>query len=401
MKSIRQLIFRNLLRRPVRSLALGLLAAVLSAAILDGTVILQSMRNGISAMEDRLGADIMVVPYAALSKKSFENEPLLGNTGNYYLSADTCEGIGEVEGIRRSSSQFYLTAVDSDACDSPVHLISYDPETDFTVTPWITEADERINGSATCVIGADIHAQPGDTLEFFGIKVRVRAKMGKTGTDYDTSAFMDRASVHLLAEASGDEKLNAYDQMDSGKSFSCTLIDTKEGYDTESVKNDINIHFKKLRAIQSRKLMTSVASGMGGISKTSGILIAAVWIIAAAVLAGAYAMLTSERSRELALFRVLGAARGQVTGIVTGEALVLCIAGGLAGITAGLAAVPVFAGGLEKKIQVPFLPPSAGQIAAFSLLATLITAAAGCVSAGISAQHIRRIDTGVILRSRE
>ena len=85
MKHLRQLIFRNLIRRPVRSTALLLLAAVLSMAICAGTCVVQSLENGFASMRNRMGADIMVVPYAALSRKNFDNEILLGNTGNYYM----------------------------------------------------------------------------------------------------------------------------------------------------------------------------------------------------------------------------------------------------------------------------------------------------------------------------
>lgn len=401
MRQIRKLVLPGIFRRPARSLALGLLAALLSAAVLDGTMILQSMRGGFSSMEDRLGADIMVVPYAALSRKNFENELFLGNTGNFYLPAQTFEEISQLEGIRRICGQFYLTAVDLKVCEAPVHLIAYDPDSDFIVAPWITEKNKGAGEPMSAVAGADLRLKPGDSLEIYGVDVTVRAKLDRTGTDYDTSLFLDRDSVRTLAEASGDEKLLSYDRMDSGRAVSCILIDTEEGYDTESVKNDINIHFKKLRALQSKKLVSSMSAGMGGVAGTAGILIAAVWVIGLAVLIGAFVLMTSERSRELALFRAMGASRKQMTGIVVREAAVLCLAGSLAGAAGGLAILTVLSGALEDRMRMPFVMPGAGWIAVCALLAFVLAGAAGCAAAGFTARKIGRKDAAAILRDGE
>ena len=108
MKHLRQLIFRNLIRRPVRSTALLLLAAVLSMAICAGTCVVQSLENGFASMRNRMGADIMVVPYAALSRKNFDNEILLGNTGNFYMPLENAEEISGMEGVKNLSRAFLI-----------------------------------------------------------------------------------------------------------------------------------------------------------------------------------------------------------------------------------------------------------------------------------------------------
>ena len=64
---------KNITKRPGRSAALIIIAAVLAFSIFAGSVIVGALRNGFSSLEDRLGADIMVVPYEATTKKSFEN----------------------------------------------------------------------------------------------------------------------------------------------------------------------------------------------------------------------------------------------------------------------------------------------------------------------------------------
>ncbi len=64
------------------------------------------------------------------------------------------------------------------------------------------------------------------------------------------------------------------------------------------------------------------------------------------IIANTFSMLVSQRARELALLRALGAARGQVLRVVLGEAVIVGLAGGLVGLGVGV--------GLAKGLQALF-----------------------------------------------
>lgn len=401
MKHLRQLIFRNLIRRPVRSTALLLLAAVLSMAICAGTCVVQSLENGFASMRNRMGADIMVVPYAALSRKNFDNEILLGNTGNYYMPMENAEEISGMEGVKNLSVQYYLTSVETDVCDTPVHLTAYDPQTDFTVVPWILQKDSGTIDPFDVVAGSSIRAEVGDVLTIFNTEVTVAAKLDRSDTDYDSTLFADMETIRALVQASGDEALISGMQTDDGGTVSTILVDVADGYDIESVKNDINIHIKKIRALQSKNVLTGISSGMNGVSGTAKILMAAVWVIAMGVMAAAFIMMTGERRREFAVLRVLGASGKKLTAIVLGEGITLSGAGAAAGAAAGVILILVCSGWMEKQLNLPFLLPGAGSIVLDAVLALCVTTLTGAAAASLAARRISRQDTGMIIRSEE
>ena len=74
----RFLSIRNMQRKPARTLALMLLAALLSMTIFAGAVVITSLTNGLKSYTDRLGADVVVVPYKARTKGNFESILLQG-----------------------------------------------------------------------------------------------------------------------------------------------------------------------------------------------------------------------------------------------------------------------------------------------------------------------------------
>lgn len=402
MKHLRQFIFRSLVRRPVRSIALLLLSAVLFTVLFAGTCVIRSLDRGLAVMEDRLGADIMVVPYAALSRKNFDNTPLLGNAGDFHIPAQSALKIAGTEGIRRISTQYYVTEAEIPACEAPVHLMVYDPETDFVVTPWIEEKVQGTSGDLPGVtVGSGIDLEPGDILSLFDTQLRVGAKLERSDTELDTTVFFDRKTLQEIAESSGDEKLKACADEESEGAVSTVLLDVAEDYDVESVKNDINIHVKKIRALSSQNVLSGTASGMRGIASAVRMLMAGVWIVAAGIMTAALFMMTSERRREFAVLRVLGASGGKVTGIVVGEGLALSAAGAAAGIL--LCAPAAFAGSgwIRSWLNLPPAFPPADETVLYAALAMLLCMLTGCAAAAVPAVRISAQDTGTIIRSEE
>ena len=183
------LALKNLKGKPVRTAVLVMLTALLAAAVLSGTLIVSSLRRGLVSLENRLGAEIMVVPYEATTKKSFENIVLQGSTGYFYMDNSVVDKIKQLEGIGELSVQFYLATSSAGCCSIPVQIIGFDPDTDFTVQPWIQKSTNESLGYCDVVVGSDLNAFVGDTLQFYGIDCRVAAKLGRTGTSFDTTVF--------------------------------------------------------------------------------------------------------------------------------------------------------------------------------------------------------------------
>ena len=399
MKQKLQLAYKNVVNRPARSTALVILLALLSFTAFAGTVIVSSLQNGFTSLQDRLGADIMVVPYEAATRNSLESIILQGNTGYFYMNGEVMDKIAEFDGIGRISAQYYLASASSSCCSIPVEIIGFDPETDFTITPWIKKSSGKPIQYLDVVVGNDLNAFVGDTLTFYGTDVRVAAKLDKTGTKYDTAVFTDRETIRTLIQSSLDKKLNQYADINAGNVISCVLIDVAKDADVETVLNDINLHVRKVKAVRTGNMIDGISRSLAGISSIAKVLLVFVWILTLVILTVAFLLTANERKKEFAVLRVIGASRSDLSKIIFLEGGILSLMGSLIGVLLGVIVVLPFSGVIEGVLQLPFLLPGAGQLALTAAGAVVLSILFGAVSCAAAAYRIAGADTGTILRT--
>ena len=399
MKQKLQLAYKNVVNRPGRSTALVILLALLSFTAFAGTVIVSSLEKGFTSLQERLGADIMVVPYEAATKNSLEDIVLQGNTGYFYMNGEVMDKIAKLDGIGRISAQYYLASASTSCCSIPVEIIGFDPETDFTITPWIKKSNGKPLQYLDVVVGNDLNAFVGDTLTFYGTDVRVAAKLDKTGTKYDTAVFTDRETIRTLIQSSLDKKLNQYGNINAGNVISCVLIDVAQDADVETVLNDINLHVRKVKAVRTGNMIDGISRSLAGISSIAKILLAFVWILTLVILTIAFLLTANERKKEFAVLRVIGASRSDLSGIIFLEGGILSLAGSLIGVLLGEIVVLPFSGVIEEVLQLPFLLPGTGQLVLTAAGAMVLAILFGAVSCAAAAYRIAGADTGTILRT--
>ena len=398
MRPAKHLTIKSLLGKPVRTVVLMLLTALLGLTVFGGSMTVSSLRSGLGSLESRLGADVMVVPYSAATQKKFENIILQGSTGYFYMDKKYMNEIAELESVGDISAQFYLASASSSCCSIPVQIIGFDPETDFTITPWINKSGGGKLGTYDVVVGNDLNAFVGDTLTFYGTEVKVAAKLDKTGTSFDTTVFTNADTIKELIRSSLELKMNDFGDVDPDRVVSTVLINAADGHSAEEVANDINLHVKRVKAYATKDMISGVSESLSGVSDVIGVLIGVVWVLGAVILLLAFTMSANERKKEFAVLRVLGASRGKLASMVLKEALLTGLTGGAVGTLIGLAAMLGFNGLIEESLGLPFLLPSVGVTAAYMLGALALTVLTGALAAAVSAFRISRLDTGVILR---
>ena len=251
MKRSKNIAVRNIAGKPLRSAVLVILAALLSLTVCAGTLIVRSLRSGLDSLEARLGADVMVVPKEASQKQSFENIVLQGSTGYFYMDKSLMDKVTGRDGVGKSSPQFFLASASAGCCSIPVQIIGFDPDTDFTITPWIKRSYGGELGLFDVVIGNDLNAFVGDSIKFYGVDCRVAAKLDKTGTNFDTAVFTNADTIKQLIRASLDLGMNSFESLDPDNSVSCVLINSDGTRSPEEIVNDINVHVKKVRAFRT------------------------------------------------------------------------------------------------------------------------------------------------------
>lgn len=392
------LAYKNIIKRPVRSTAMVVLAMFLSLSVFAGTMIESSLKKGFSSLESRLGADIMVVPYEAATKSDLENIVLQGNTGYFYMNGEIYDEISQMPDVGKITPQYYLASASSSCCSIPVQIIGFDPATDFVITPWIKKSSGTEIGFLDVVVGNDLNAFVGDTLSFYGTEVRVAAKLDKTGTNYDTAVFTNKETIQTLIQSSLDKKLNEYGSINAGNVVSCILIDVAEGSIVEEVLNDINIHYKKVKAVRTKNMISGIADSLAGVSDVAGILIAFVWALALLVMLVAFSMMVNERKKEFAILRVVGASRGRLSQIVLTEGVIVSLVGSVLGVILGMLIIFPFSNYIELRLGLPFLLPDVSVVARAAIGSIALATLAGACASCLSAYQISRIDTGMILR---
>ena len=398
MKRSKNIAVRNIAGKPLRSAVLVILAALLSLTVCAGTLIVRSLRSGLDSLEARLGADVMVVPKEASQKQSFENIVLQGSTGYFYMDKSLMDKVTGRDGVGKSSPQFFLASASAGCCSIPVQIIGFDPDTDFTITPWIKRSYGGELGLFDVVIGNDLNAFVGDSIKFYGVDCRVAAKLDKTGTNFDTAVFTNADTIKQLIRASLDLGMNSFESLDPDNSVSCVLINSDGTRSPEEIVNDINVHVKKVRAFRSGDMISGIAGSLSGVSQMIRLLIAAVWVLGIVILLLAFTMSVNERKKEFAVLRAAGASRGKLASVVMQEAVITGLAGSIAGALLGIAAIVPFSKAIENALGLPFLTPDIASAAVPAVMSVLLSAAVCALAAAVSAVRISRIDTALILR---
>lgn len=395
---LRQLSLKNLSRHPGRSFLLGLLVALLAAAVFTASVLVASLRGGLASLEARMGADIIVAPKTAASKVDLSAIMLDGVAGSFYMDADKLDEVAQVEGVELVSPQYYLATMKAGCCSFPVQIIGIDPATDFTIQPWIDHAYTQELGEMDVVVGCNVTGAPGSSVLFYDQECRIVAKLDETGTALDSAVFTNVATIRRLIAAFGEKGVVTQEGLDPDDVISLIQVKVADGHDVQAVTDDINVHVRGVKAVRSRAMTSGIADSMAAMSRVVGGIALAVCVLALIVLLVAFTLLGRQRTREFAVLRVIGASRRMLACMVLREAAVTSFLGAVAGLVLSGVVVLGFASALEQALGLPFLVPGPGGLARYALLALGIALVAGPLASVLSALRLSRVDTGQILR---
>ena len=399
MRSINSLPFKNLVKKPARSFALIFISAFLALSAFGGTVMVMSLSGGLDSLSARLGADIIVTPYAATSQVSYDSVIIQGKPGQFYMDSKYYEEIKtEIEGIDKITAQFYLASAKASCCSSRLQIIGFDPATDFSIQPWVEKSYSDKLGLYDAVVGSDVTPNTDMTVEIYGKTLHVQAVLDKTGTELDSALYVDIDTMKELIRAHNEKNPNQEKTIDPDNVVSSVLIKVADGYDIDEVAGDINLHVRQVKAIRTQNMISGVSESLSGVSATISLLMVVVWILSAVILAIVFTMNINERKKEFAVLRVLGASRVKLAGLVFREAALYGFLGSLLGAGLTVLITALFTPAIENMIGLPFLLPPVPVMLIAGALTVVLTIAAGAVTAASSAVKISKIDTGLILR---
>ena len=138
MRKIRilSLALKNLRRKFIRTFVLLLIVAMVTGTLLGATIFISGMENALKIGTYRLGADVLVVPEK--NEAQAKAALLAGEPTSFYMDRDVFEKIKDFEGVKKASPQLFIKPASFICCyNVETFLVAFDPETDFTITPWL------------------------------------------------------------------------------------------------------------------------------------------------------------------------------------------------------------------------------------------------------------------------
>jgi putative ABC transport system permease protein len=349
-------------------------------------------------LESKLGADIMVVPYEATTKSTFSDMILQGNPGYFYMDNNITDKLNTFDGIGEISSQFYLASTSSGCCDYKVQIIGYNPDTDFTITPWLKDNYSKDVKDLEIVVGNRLNAFPGDKLRFFDVNCTVVAKLDETGSYLDTAVYANMNTIRAMIQGAKDNGMHTFDDINPDNSVSSVLINVADGYSVEDVLNDINIHSKKAEAVRTQNMLSDVSDGLINISAIISVLLACIWIFSLIVLFIIFSMIGNERKKEFAILRGMGASKKELSDIMMKEAFYICSLGSLIGAVTSSVVLYLFGNMIRSSLSLPFLFPDLSVFAGLFVCCVVTSVIAGILSAGMCVAKVSHVDTALVLR---
>ncbi|MDR3237503.1 MAG: FtsX-like permease family protein [Spirochaetia bacterium] len=395
-----RLSIENLKRRPFRTACLVVVVAILAFTLFGGTILTANLKQGMTSMSERFGADIMVVPEGAADKT--EALLLRQGSGCFYFDNAVADKVAAVNGIAKTSPQFFLTSLSDSCCDSMIQLIAYDPETDFAVQPWITEMRSGGVKDGQLVVGSEIIIRPGNTIQFFGTEYPVAARLSKTGTGFDTSVFMTMNTMRIFMDNARNTMGMHFiaDQHDKN-AISAVLVKVENPGSSDFVASDIKYKINGVDVVVSNHIFSSIAETLRGFVVYVRAFLAAVWILTIVILTAVFSSQINERKKEFAILRILGATKKKLARIVLYESSFAALAGGIAGVAAASLIIFPFSTFIGDKLQLPYVEIGAVSIIQMVFFTIALSLVTGLCSSVYSAVRVSGAETYFTMREGE
>lgn len=390
---------RNLKRKPARTWLLFSIVVVVSCTLFSATLFLKGINNALSIGAYRLGADILVVPESAETKA--KTALLSGEPTHFLMDRSVLDRVRTVAGVKNATPQLFITPTSFTCCfNVDVFLVAFDPETDFTVKPWLEKNLSRKLAINELITGRSIPVIAGDKIPFFGTTFAVAGSMEATGMDFfDRAVFMSLDAAYTMAENS---KSKALQPVDIGRGqVSTVLVQVTDEMTPDRVAIRIEHEIGGVKALVSDTIISTVRKQLSGLIKAIFIISIFLWFIVLLIMAFAFYMIVNERRREIGLLRAMGANKGHIAAIILNEAALLSAAGGTVGIILGYGLLMSFKNLILHHLRLPYLFPSFPELIALTGVALLFSTVTGLISALLPSLSVLRMEPYETIRSSE
>lgn len=389
---------QNLRRRPARS-AVSVLGVVLATATLFAVLLgLFGARRSATIGLERLGADLLVVP--AEHRHETQEALLMGAPTSFYMDGSLEERVRAIPGVKQASGQIFIETLESAACcTGRVFVVAFDPQTDFTILPWLSTALKRPLRDDEVVVGRFILPLVGEKVKYYGREFTIAGKLYRTGTGIDETVFMTRQAAHEMAEVSKTRATRPLDIPPGA--VSAILVRLQPDADPAAVAAAIEKLAPGLSVIARDEVSRTVAEGYARAVEWVLIAAGAALLTSLLMVAVLFMAIVTERRRELGLLRAMGASRHSVLSLILAEAVLLSLTGGAVGVAVGAGAFILYEDLIRQTLQIPYIWPAVWQLALLVAGSLLAAALVGLVAAGYPAARAATLEPYAAIRTGE
>ena len=384
--TLKRLPLENLKRKPFRTAALVIVVMMLTLAFFGGSLLSMNLRNGLRSMQERMGADLMVVPQDTGAKA----EALLTNGGSntFYFTNDIENLVSKADGISQVTAQTYISSLAAACCDEKVQIIGFNPATDFVITPWITSQFDGTLKDGEVVAGSNISVSGNNTIKLYGHEFPVAAQLGSTGTSLDNSVFVNMSTIPSIVSYSSSVGHTAIPAEYADKAVSAILIKVKDGYDAKQVSLNITKEsgLEGLGFVYPGGVTATTKTNLDALVGYVTLFVAVFWIMGLIVLLA---------------YRIMGATRGTLIALIVKESALIGLVGGVIGIAGASLAVFPFNTLISRQLQLPYLQTDALKVVALVAISLVFAVATGLLASIVTAVKLSAPETYLTLREGE
>jgi putative ABC transport system permease protein len=393
------LAIQNLRRKPYRTLFIVLSVAVATGSIFVVTLVLRSVQTSLAVGQARLGADLVVVP--AGHEVSAQEAFITGQPTTFYMDDQILEQIGELPGVAKTSAQVFVqTLTNAKCCIGEFFLIGFEPETDFTISPWLaTHLGEQALGPLQIIVGDRILLRHGDGATFYGTDFEIVGVLEKTGMGIDRSIYVPMVGLRTMIEDSVEKAEQPL--MISTHEISSVLIGVAPGMDVLDVAEQIEGTVEGVQVFTTSQLNQAVSRQMGGVLGVILGVTVSLWLMSLVTIGLMFSLIVNERQRELGLLRAMGARRRFVVQLVTSEAGLLTGLGGLAGVTAATILLMSFSRLIQLRLRIPYLLPGLPEVIGLEVALLILALLTGILASLQPALSGSRLEPYAAIRQGE
>jgi putative ABC transport system permease protein len=363
-------------RNPLRSGLMVIGVVIAAAAITIVALLIVGINEGMTNTAKRLGADLMVVPRGEKIAQQFNEALITGKSTTFYLEQATVEKVSKMPGVTHASAHIFVeTLTNARCCAGKFFMVGFNPDTDFTVTPWLKDDVSLLTTDVHnwMIVGDRILLHKGDVAEFYGMPFTVSGVLEPTGTGMDWTIYISHQSLRKMV--SGSRTKAEMPLRISEGDVSAVFLKAEHGVDLIDLAEKIEQTAPESQVILSSTVAKFARNQLSGIAGLLGFIVIGLWVMALALSGVVFSIAVRERRSQLGLLVAKGAEKRFVFGMLTKESVMIAAPSSLSGCIVGLLVVISFRELLSNALGASDVLPAAATtavfITAFSIFGTL------------------------------